>query len=168
MDTNSAQYRAKRPRTVLAGPYGHPFHAMLITVPIGAWTASIIFDIVSFFAADPSAFTRGAVWLIGIGIVGALVAAVFGVMDLLTLEKGSKAQKVALSHMTLNLAAVVLFAVSFFIRLGAGTGEVSVAGFVVSLIAYALVGFSGYLGGELAYRYGVRVADEKTQAEAFR
>lgn len=168
MDTNSAHYRSKRPRTILAGPYGHPLHATLITVPIGAWTASIIFDIVSFFAADTAAFTRGAVWLIGIGIVGALAAAVFGVMDLLTLQKGSKARKVALTHMSANLLAVILFAISFFIRLGAGTGEISVTGFVVSLVGYALVGFSGYLGGELAYRYGVRVADEETQAEAFR
>jgi hypothetical protein len=27
---------------------------------------------------------------------------------------------------------------------------------------------SAYLGGKLAYRYGVRVADEKTQAEGYR
>jgi len=31
----------KRPRTVLAGPYGHPFHPILVTVPIGAWIASL-------------------------------------------------------------------------------------------------------------------------------
>jgi hypothetical protein len=27
---------------------------------------------------------------------------------------------------------------------------------------------SGWLGGMLSYRYGVRVADEETQAEGFR
>jgi uncharacterized membrane protein len=27
--------------------------------------------------------------------------------------------------------------------------------------------FSGYLGGRLAYRYGIRVADENTQAEGY-
>jgi uncharacterized membrane protein len=168
VDTNSAQYTAKRPRTILTGPYGHPFHAILITVPIGAWTASIIFDIVSFFADDPGVFTRGAVWLIGIGIIGAVVAAAFGLMDLSTLSRGTRARRIALSHMALNLTAVALFVISYLVRLAAGTDEVSVAGFVVSLVAYALVGLSGYLGGELAYHYGVRVADETTQADGFR
>jgi uncharacterized membrane protein len=29
------------------------------------------------------------------------------------------------------------------------------------------VGFSGFLGGELTYRYGVRVADEETQQRGY-
>ena len=33
---------AKRPVTKLAGPYGHPFHPALVTVPIGAWVASLV------------------------------------------------------------------------------------------------------------------------------
>lgn len=169
MDTNdSAQYRAKRPRTILAGPYGHPFHAVLITVPIGAWTASLVFDVVAFFSADREAFTRGALWLVGIGVVGALLAAAVGLMDLATLTTGTKARRIALGHMVLNLTAIVLFTVSFLIRSAAGFDEVSVAGFVVSVIAFALVGLSGFLGGELAYHYGVRVADEKTQADGYR
>lgn len=169
MDTNdSAQYRAKRPRTILAGPYGHPFHAVLITVPIGAWTASLVFDVVAFFSADREAFTRGALWLVGIGVVGALLAAAVGLMDLATLTTGTKARRIALGHMVLNLTAIVLFTVSFLIRSAAGFDGLSVAGFVVSVIAFALVGLSGFLGGELAYHYGVRVADEKTQADGYR
>jgi uncharacterized membrane protein len=167
MDPTSAQYRAKQPRTALAGPYGHPFHAIVVTIPIGTWTASIIFDIVGFFADDPGAFARGALWLVGIGIVGALAAAALGLMDLGTLAAGSKARRIALTHMSINLTAVVLFVISFLIRVNAGYTQVSVAGFVVSLIGYALVGVSGFLGGELAYRYGVRVADEQTQAGGF-
>jgi uncharacterized membrane protein len=37
--------RAKEPVTVLGGPYGHPFHLILVSVPIGAWVASVVFDI---------------------------------------------------------------------------------------------------------------------------
>ncbi len=40
--------RAKEPVTVLAGPYGHPFHPILVTVPIGAWVASFVFEFISF------------------------------------------------------------------------------------------------------------------------
>ena len=35
--------QAKHPVTAaLAGPYGHPFHPILVTVPIGAWVASLM------------------------------------------------------------------------------------------------------------------------------
>ena len=38
--------RAKQPvSSMLAGPYGHPFHPILVTVPIGAWLCSLVFDI---------------------------------------------------------------------------------------------------------------------------
>lgn len=158
---NSAMYRAKQPRTPLAGPYGHPFHAMLITIPIGAWTASIVFDIVALITQD-DAFAVGALWLVGIGIAGALLAAVFGLLDYANLARGTKARRVGLAHLLLNTVATILFAVSLLVRLGEPE-EASVGGFVLSLIAFLLVGASGFLGGELAYRFGVRVADEETQ-----
>jgi uncharacterized membrane protein len=164
----SPQQRAKRPRTALAGPYGHPFHPVLVTIPIGAWTASIIFDVVALFADDREAFVRGSLWLVGIGVIGALMAAVFGVMDFLTLTSGTKARRTAVVHMTLNLTVIALFIVSFVIRANSGYDVLSIPAFVVSLIAYALVTVSGYIGGILAYHYGVRVADEATQAEGFR
>jgi uncharacterized membrane protein len=159
--------RAKRPATVLAGPYGHPFHALLITIPIGSWVAAFVFDIVAFVSEDPEAFARGAIWLIGIGLVGAVLAATVGFLDLSRLDSGTKARKIALTHMAINLSAMALFAVSLVVRLNAGSDEVSVAGFVISLVALLLLGVSGFLGGELAYRYGVRVADEETQRTGF-
>ena len=39
---------------------------------------------------------------------------------------------------------------------------------VLSLLGLAALGASGWLGGKLAYHYGVRVADEMTQSEGFR
>jgi uncharacterized membrane protein len=168
MSDEAALRRAKRPRTILAGPYGHPIHAILVTIPIGSWTAALIFDFVAFFADDTEVFTRGALWLTGIGIVGALLAAIMGVLDLSTLEKGTRARKIALFHLDVNGSAIILFTISFLVRLGNDDSQVSVLGFVLSLIAYLLVGVGGMLGGELVYRHGVRVADETTQVRAFR
>ena len=168
MSDLSALRRAKRPRTPLAGPYGHPFHAMLVTVPIGAWTGALVFDLVSFFAEDSEPFVRGAMWLVGIGVLGALVAAVFGLLDLSILTRGTKARRIALTHMALNITAIVLFAISLLLRLNAVADEPAVVAFMVALLGFAAVGASGFLGGELTYRYGVRVADEETQAEAHR
>ena len=39
---------------------------------------------------------------------------------------------------------------------------------VLSVLSVAVLAVSGYLGGTLAYHYGVRVADEATQSEGYR
>jgi uncharacterized membrane protein len=38
---------------------------------------------------------------------------------------------------------------------------------ILSAVALGVLTVSGWLGGQLAYRYGVRVAEESTQAEAY-
>lgn len=160
--------RAKRPKSILAGPYGHPFHPVLVAVPIGAWVASVVFDLVALISTDEAVFAEGAYWLIGIGVVGALLAAVFGLIDLLAIPRGTKVFRTGLTHMTLNLIVVALFVISFAIRAGQGSEEASVAGFVLSLFGVGILGASGWLGGQLAYHYGVRVAGEDTQREGYR
>lgn len=68
----------------------------------------------------------------------------------------------------LNLVVVALFAVSFVLRLGQDDEAAGVLPLVLSVLALLLLGASGWLGGKLAYHYGVRVADEATQDEGFR
>jgi uncharacterized membrane protein len=159
----------KLPVTVLAGPYGHPFHPILVTVPIGAWTASLIFDIASRIVDNSGFLTQASEWLIGIGVLGALTAAVFGFLDLLAIPGGTRAFRTGLIHMSINLAVTVAYAINFAWRHAsyAGQGRVGVGQLVLSAVSIAALGASGYLGGKLAYRYGVRVADEHTQAEGF-
>jgi uncharacterized membrane protein len=160
--------RAKEPVSpMLAGPYGHPFHPILVTIPIGAWLCSLVFDIASRVGSRPG-FADGARWLIAIGILGALAAATVGFLDFLTIPGGTAAHRTALTHMSLNLAVTAAFAVNFAWRLGTAsdrTGSAQIALSVVSLVALAV---SGALGGKLAYHYGVRVADEQTQLTGFR
>lgn len=158
--------RAKRPRTVLAGPYGHPFHALLVTIPIGAWTASLVFDILGAVTGDADAFATGAAWLIVIGLAGAALAIVTGFLDYTVLTPGTHARTVATAHLAINLTVSVLFIVNAVVRFGdLETGGFS-AGLILSILGLLLLGVSGFLGGELAYRFGVRVADESTQEEA--
>ncbi|WP_127819814.1 DUF2231 domain-containing protein [Microbacterium sp. CPCC 204701] len=166
--TTTPQERAKRPRSIVAGPYGHPFHPILVTIPIGTWVASFIFDIIAMTADDPEPYIMASNILILIGLIGAVLAAAVGLLDLSTLERGTAARKTALIHMTLNFAVVVLFFISLLVRWAQGDEDVSVVGFILSIVALALLGASGWLGGKLAYHYGVRVADERTQAEGFR
>src|SRR5690242_1912380 len=101
-DEPMATIGAKHPRNILAGQYGHPTHPVMVTIPIGAWTASVIFDIVGLAGHDEPAFAQGATWLVGIGIIGALAAAIFGLLDLSVIPRRTKAFATGLTHMSLN------------------------------------------------------------------
>jgi uncharacterized membrane protein len=165
-----SQLQAKRPvSAALAGPYGHPFHPILVTVPIGAWVTSLVFDIASHVVDRPGFLTQSSEWLIAVGVLGAAPAAMVGFLDLLAVPAGTRAFRTALVHMTLNLLVTVAYAVNFLWRYGdyADGGSVGLGRLVLSALSVAALAVSGLLGGKLAYRYGVRVADEHTQAEGY-
>lgn len=162
--------QAKRPVSrALAGPYGHPFHPILVTVPIGAWVSSLVFDIASRIVGNPGFLTQGSVWLIAIGVIGALAAAAIGLLDLLAIPTRTPAFRTGLVHMSLNLTVTAAYIINFFWRQGdyGHPGSVPVGPLVLSAISLATLAVSGYLGGKLAYHYGVRVADEATQAQGY-
>ncbi|HTI22717.1 MAG TPA: DUF2231 domain-containing protein [Kutzneria sp.] len=168
--TNEVQ-QAKRPvSAALAGPYGHPFHPMLVTVPIGAWVAALVFDIASRFVAEPGFLAQGALWLIAIGLLGALAAAMVGFLDLFAIPTGTPAFRTGLTHMSLNLTVTVGYVANFLWRRAADTpnAPVGLGPLLLSVVCLLLLAAAGYLGGKLAYHYGVRVADEATQADGFR
>ncbi len=171
--SSSAQQRrleAKQPvSAAMAGPYGHPFHPILVTVPIGAWVASLVFDIASHIAGDPAFLVRGSTWLIAVGVIGALAAAMVGFLDLFAIPPGTRAFRTGLVHMTLNLIVTAAYAGNWAWRQAdhAQVGGVGAGMLALSAVSLAVLGVSGFLGGKLAYRYGVRVADEATQAEGF-
>jgi uncharacterized membrane protein len=158
----------KRPASPVAGSYGHPIHPILVTVPIGAWVASLVFDIASHVVDDGAqTYSDGAELLIAIGVIGAVLAAAWGLIDYLRIERGTPAFKVGTTHLVINAVVIVVFAISWIIRHNADDEATNGGLIVMSIVALALLSVSGWLGGKLAYRYGVRVADEDTQTEGF-
>ena len=170
-DISTLVDEAKHPASPAAGPYGHPFHPILVTVPIGAWLCALVFDVATKVKDGGSQhLAYGSAWLIGIGLIGAVAAALFGLMDLSRLRRGTPALKLGLMHMTLNLTVVALFALNLLDRKDtfADAPTVTTTQLVLTIAALAILSVSGWLGGKLAYRYGVRVAHETDQAEGFR
>lgn len=162
--------QAKQPvSAVLAGPYGHPFHPMLVTVPIGAWVCSLVFDIASRLTAEPQFLTRASMWLIAIGVLGALLAASVGFLDFLTLPRGTPVFRTGALHMALNLVVIAAYVGGFAWRqAGIDVAQrVSYPMLALSVVSIGLLAASGWLGGKLAYHYGVRVADEATQTHGY-
>ena len=128
---------------------GHPIHPMLVPLPIGMWVLSLACDIIAAFAADPTNWKTVALYAMVGGIIGALVAAVFGLVDLLSLPPTIR--RTALAHMSINLVVVVLFVIDAWLRVS-GSDPVW-----LSVIAILLLLVSGWLGGKMVYRLGVAV-----------
>lgn len=154
----------------LVGPYGHPFHPILVTVPIGAWVGSLVFDVASRINHSPEFLTRGSEWLVAIGILGALAAASIGFLDFCSIPPGTAAYRTALLHLSLNLLVTLAYALGWWWRYASTPdhGRVLIGQIVLSGASLAVLALSGALGGKLAYHYGVRVADEQAQAAGFR
>lgn len=135
---------------------GHPVHPMLIPFPLALWTTSFVVDILFYFFRHPTLLVI-AKFMLAAGCIGALAAAVAGFIDWLSITDG-EVKKVANWHARLNVAALVIFAISFFLRMGRYSdlvGRKLTIPFLLSLVGVILISISGWLGGELVFRYGV-------------
>ena len=132
---------------------------MLIVFPIGLWIFSLVCDII-YWAGGGATWDTVSKYAIAGGCIGALLAAVPGFIDLLSMSK-SPVRTIAIGHMALNLGALALFVISFFIRNSLPAGTETVAPFVLSIIGVATVFVSGWLGGAMVYEYGMAVETEE-------
>lgn len=130
--------------------FGHPLHPALTDIPIGAWTASLVFDLLDAVSSKESnAYGKAADATIKIGAVGAVGAALSGLADWQHLHPPT--QRVGTMHGLMNTAALVAYLASLRLRKNGSRG----AGRLLSVLGYGLVLGSSYLGGDLVFRQGV-------------
>jgi len=139
---------------------GHPIHPMLVPFPIGLFIFSFVCDLIFIWGSGNAVWSTVALYTMGGGIIGALLAAVFGLIDLLSLAP-SKAKTIGIWHMVVNLTVVAIFVVSFVLRMG-GASQARLP-ILLSLIGVALLAVSGWLGGEMVFVHGVAAAPEHRQ-----
>jgi nitrite reductase/ring-hydroxylating ferredoxin subunit/uncharacterized membrane protein len=121
---------------------GHPLHAALTDVPVGAWSAAAVLDMAGNPAADSA---------IRIGLGGAALAALAGLTDWHATD--GKARRIGLVHGMLNVTAVGLYLASLATRSGGNRASGRALGYAGFLVALA----SSYLGGKLVYSQRVGV-----------
>jgi uncharacterized membrane protein len=136
---------------------------MLIVFPLGLLATSLIFDVIHL-ASDGEQWGLISYWLIAVGILSGLVAAVFGLIDWLAIPGGTRAKKIGAVHGLGNVAVVILFTLSWFLRREA-PGAPDGLEIGLSAVAVALSAVTGWLGGELVDRLGVGV-DEGAHLDA--
>jgi uncharacterized membrane protein len=135
---------------------GHPVHPILIVFPLGLLIMALIFDVL-YFATDNEAFAMVAYWDIAAGIIGGLLAAVFGLIDWLNIPSSTRAKAVGMWHGLGNVVVVALFAVSWWLRSGDPALVPSTTAFILALVGIGIGAVTGWLGGELVDRLGVGV-----------
>ena len=122
---------------------GHTVHAAITDVPIGAFTLAILFDVFDLRVAADAA--------IGFGILAMVAAAVTGAADYS--DTDDEPRMVATVHATLMVIALVVYAISFWLRWSNPAADRLVA-IVLSLIGYGIVSAGAFVGGELVYTLG--------------
>jgi uncharacterized membrane protein len=136
---------------------GHPIHPMLIVFPLGLLATSLIFDIIAL-AADNATLFIASYWMIAAGVIGGLLAAIFGLVDWLAIPNKTRAKEIGLWHGVGNVIVTALFAISWFLRRPAPDHPPATA-LLLSVIAVGMALVTGWLGGELVDRLGVGVDD---------
>ncbi len=136
---------------------GHPIHPMVVVFPLGLLITSLIFDFIRLGTGNGTWSLVGE-YMIGAGVIGGLLAAVFGLLDWLAIPNGTRAKAIGLWHGLGNVVVVLLFIASWFLRLPA-PDQPGAGALVLSIIAVCIGAVTGWLGGELVDRLGIGVDD---------
>ena len=135
---------------------GHPVHPMLIVYPLGLFSMAVIFDIL-YLIFNNRLLPTASYYMIAAGILGGLLAAIFGFIDWLGLPNNSRAKNIGLWHGLGNVTIVALFAVSWFLRGNNVDFVPNGTALIFSFAGAALALVTAWIGGELVYRLGVGV-----------
>src|SRR2546430_7087020 len=129
---------------------GHPVHVILTDVPIGAWTAALVFDFLES-TSGRKVFAAAADASITIGLIGAAGAAITGLTDWQDVDP--PARRVGLVHGLLNLMGTSLFLASRVMRKQKSRS----AGRRLAILGYTVATAAAYLGGNLVYEQQIGV-----------
>ena len=131
----------------------HPLHPMLVGLPIGLWVFALVCDVMHMVSGN-TVWQTVATYCVAGGIVGAILAAVPGLIDYLSINE-SDMKRIANFHLAVNLGAVVIFAINLWLRFRLPVD--SRLPLMLSVVGVLSIGVGGWLGGEMVYVKGMAV-----------
>jgi len=138
----------------------HPLHPMLIPFPVAFLVGALVTDL-AFVGTGDGFWARVSMWLIGAGVVMALLAA--GFTDFFG-EPRIRALNDAWYHMSGNLIAVIIAFINFLLRYGqSAEAAIKPWGLILSLVVVGILLFTGWKGWEMVYSHHVAVLDAPGQ-----
>jgi uncharacterized membrane protein len=144
---------------------GHPIHPMLVAFPLAFYTATVV-TLLVYIGTREAFWYRFAMVASLAGIATAVIAAIPGAVDLLSLPRGSRARKAGLQHAGFNLLATGLFAVTALVLYETWTHRMMVNGeyvfdatvpLAVAVVAWVAMVIAGSLGWTLVQTHHVGV-----------
>ena len=136
---------------------GHPIHPMLVVIPLGLFIAAAVLDALYYWRGE-TLFATISYFNIAGGILGGLLAAVFGLRDWLAIPSGTRAKRIGAVHGLGNVLIVLMFAGSWLMRRDDPRAPEQMA-LALSFVAGGLALITGWLGGEHVDRLSVGVDD---------
>jgi uncharacterized membrane protein len=134
---------------------GHPLHPLTVIFPIAFLAAALGSDF-GYWLTEDFFWARASLWLIGLGLVGGIIAALTGLSDFLKIERVRK-RTAGWTHLILNVAILAFTALNFFLRLGNPEVRIIPWGLFLSLVVGTLTSITGWFGAELSYRHKIGV-----------
>ena len=132
---------------------GHPLHPLLVTLPIGFWVGTLIFDLGFVFTND-AFWARGALTVLVLAIIFAVIAALAGFTDFFS-NPHIRDMSDARQHMIGNVVALLLAIVNLWPHWDVTGAGIKPWGLVLSIVIVLILLFTGWKGGELVFRHHV-------------
>lgn len=145
---------SRRFKSFLNGTWlGHPLHPLITDIPIASWVLAAVFDVI-WLVSRTSWSAYGAFVAVIVGGLAALAAAGTGLAD--WSDTYGAERRVGLNHAIFNVVALLLYLVSFLLRLFAGPGD-SLLAVILGFVGLVAVAYAGYLGGDMVFTKGTGV-----------
>jgi len=141
---------------------GHPLHPALVPFPIAFLVGTLVSDLIYLQVGDPF-WAKASFYLLGAGIVMAVVAALAGLTDFLG-DRRIRALSHAWQHMLGNILVVLLSIFNLYIRLDDPERAILPLGLIVSAAVGLLLSFTGWRGGDLVFHHRVGIPDDRPDA----
>lgn len=138
-----------------AAIHGHPIHPALIPLPIAFLIGAAVTDLL-YWNGSSLFWARMSFWLIVAGFVSGVIAAMAGLTDFLTIPR-ARVHRAGWIHMTGNVLVLIISFANAALRIGSPTARIVPWGLTLSLFTAALLGVTGWYGGELVFRHMIGV-----------
>jgi uncharacterized membrane protein len=136
-----------------AALFRHPIHPMLIPFPIAFLIGALVTDI-AYRSSGNAFWAEASFWLLLAGVVTGAVAAIPGMIDFSTIGR-VRSLTSAWLHGAGNVVAIVLAIINLSLRWSDPVAGAQGWGLILSVLTVAMLGVTGWLGGELTYRHRI-------------
>ena len=143
---------------LLRGLPGHPLHPPLTDATIGTYTFAVVAGLLDVLEVTDSAAAQAWWVALLVGILFSLPTAATGLADWVRIESRTPLWRTATTHMVVMLLATGVFLATIIVgKPSYDDGDITTGAYVLTLVAYGLLAFGGWVGGAIVFVHGMRV-----------